>query len=155
MAKYFSFVAKNVTPVSQNNRPNATIDRLQRELIAAHNAKYSENPMPLNPLISSDPLCAKVFYIHRVPDFKDADNISKPLWDALNEKAYIDDRQLRYLETLKIHESSLDIFEIDITEIDTIDLSAILDFFENNEGDQKRVLYISISDHENSNVRFI
>ncbi|MFZ2897251.1 MAG: RusA family crossover junction endodeoxyribonuclease [Saprospiraceae bacterium] len=155
MAKYFSFVAKNITPVSQNNRSTATINRLQRDLVAAHNQKYPNDPMPKNPQISSDPLCAKVFYIHRVPDFKDADNISKPLWDALNGIAYVDDRQIRYLETFKIDESYPGLFEIDITEIDTIDLSAILDFFENIQNDQDRILYVSISDHENSNVRFI
>ena len=95
MAKHFSFIAENVTPLSQNNRSSALIARLQNDLTIAHNLKYSANPMPKAPRISGS-LQAKVFYIHRVPDYKDADNISKPLWDSLNNHAYYDDKQIKY-----------------------------------------------------------
>ncbi|MBK8502160.1 MAG: RusA family crossover junction endodeoxyribonuclease [Saprospiraceae bacterium] len=155
MAKYFSFVARNVTPVSQNSRSRKTILRLQSDLIREHNRKNTMQPIPRIPLISADPLCGKVFYIHRVKHGFDADNISKPLWDSLEGVAYENDRQIRYLETLKIHDSTPDVFEIDITEIDLVDLAAIYDFIDNIGNDQERILYVSVSDHQNSSVRFI
>ena len=87
MAKKLSFIADNVTPISQNNRSTALLTRLRNELTAAHNIKYPANMLPRVPLINEEYLQAKVFYIHKVPDYKDADNISKPLWDSLNNHA--------------------------------------------------------------------
>jgi len=153
MAKHFSFIAENVTPLSQNNRSIALLTRLQTDLTIANNAKPGNIPLPLAPLISSS-LQAKVFYVHRVPDYKDADNISKPLWDSLNGHAYVDDEQIKYLETLKIDVNTSDIFQLDITDIDISDLQLLFDFLDNTGGSKERILYINVSDYESSKVRF-
>jgi Holliday junction resolvase RusA-like endonuclease len=153
MAKHFSFIAENVTPLSQNNRSTALITRLRNDLTVAHNLKYVTNPMPKTPRISGS-LQAKVFYIHRVPDYKDADNISKPLWDSLNGYAYVDDEQIKYIETLKINVTTRDIFQLDITDIDILDLQVLLDFLDNTGGSKERILYVNVSDYESNKVRF-
>ncbi len=153
MAKYFSFIAENVTPLSQNNRSTLLLNRLRHDLTIANNTKPGNTPFPRTPLISNT-LQAKVFYIHRVNDFKDADNISKPLWDSLNGYAYKDDKQIKYLETLKIDINAPDILQLDITNIDITDLQALYDFFDNKGGKGDRILYVNISDYESNKVRF-
>lgn len=153
MAKHFSFIAENVTPVSQNNRSSGLIARLQNDLTTAHNTKYGPLSMPKVPQIIGS-LQAKVFYLHRVPDYKDADNISKPLWDSLNNHAYQDDKQIKYLETLKIDINTPDIFQLDITEIEDTELQSLLDFLSNVGGAKNRILYVDISDYESKKVRF-
>jgi Holliday junction resolvase RusA-like endonuclease len=152
MTKHFSFVAENVTPLSQNNRPSAFLTRLGTDLINAHNVKYKKK-MPFNPCIKGS-LQAKVFYIHRVPDYKDADNISKPLWDSLNKKAYDDDKQIKYLETLKIDVNTPDIVELDITSIAFDDFHKLFDFVFDIGISKDRMLYVDISDYESNKVRF-
>lgn len=154
MPKKFSFVAENVTPVSQNNRSTALINRLRKDLTHWHNLKYS-NPNEILPKIPriQDDLEAKVFYIHDVYDKKDADNISKPLWDSLNNHAYVDDKQIKYLETLKIHKNTRDILELDLTNVDSEDFTRILDFVLNPVNTVKRILYVCVSDFESKKVR--
>ncbi len=152
MGKKFSFVAQNVTPVSQNNRNTALLSRLRIDLTHWHNLKYSLYSLPRNPRILDD-LEAKVFYIHAVSDYKDADNISKPLWDSLNNYAYDDDNQIKYLETLKIHTKTQDILELDLTNIDSEDFTQIVDFLLNPANTVKRILYVCVSDFESKKVR--
>jgi CTP:phosphocholine cytidylyltransferase-like protein len=152
MAKKFSFVAENVTPLSQNNRSSAKLARLRNDLMNAHNLKYGHETM----IQHSGNLEAKVFYLHSVFDFKDADNISKPLWDSLNNYAYVDDKQIKYLETLKIQidkNNHGDILELDLTNIDNDDLSKVVDFMLNPASPTKRILYVCVSDFESKKVR--
>lgn len=158
MAKHLSFIAKNVNPLSQNNRSRALIARLRTDLELAHNQKYPlpnvRLPRNQNTFIQGD-LQVKAFYIHKSKDKKDADNISKPLWDSLNNSAYEDDRQIKYLETLKI-EFGLhpDIIYLDLTDIDSNDFYDMVDFVLNPNNPDDKILYINISDYESKNVRF-
>lgn len=154
MAKKFSFIAENVTPLSQNNRSTALLNRLRLDLTVAHNIKYPTNLLPKVPLIDDEYLQAKVFYIHRVPDYKDADNISKPLWDCLNNHAYKDDKQIKYIETLKINVTTTDIFELDTTTIEDGDYQKLLDFIFDITSTKERMLYVDVSEYQSKNVRF-
>ena len=158
MAKKLSFIADNVTPISQNNRSTALLTRLRNELTAAHNIKYPANMLPRVPLINEEYLQAKVFYIHKVPDYKDADNISKPLWDSLNNHAYVDDKQIKYIETLKIDIKRTDLVEFNTENMDNEDYSKLVDFLLDSTTTTttslERILYINISDYESKNVRF-
>lgn len=153
MAK-FSFIAENVTPLSQNNRSTAQLNRLRDDLTHAHNFKYPLSRLPKVPLINDEYLQAKVFYIHRVPDFKDADNISKPLWDCLNKHAYIDDKQIKYIETLKVDLKRKDLIEFNTENMDNDDYGKLLEFILGNPNTLDRILYINVSDYESKNVRF-
>jgi hypothetical protein len=158
MAKILSFIAKNVNPLSQNNRSLALIARLSADLVTAHNQKHPHPHVQLprtqrNYLLGE--LEVKAFYIHKVKDKKDADNISKPLWDSLNKCVYNDDSQIKYLETLKIKmDMHPDIIRLDLTNIDSADFSDLVDFVLNPNNTLERMLYISISDYESKNVRF-
>jgi Holliday junction resolvase RusA-like endonuclease len=155
MAKYLSFTAIDVRPISQNNRPKAKLDALKNDLVAAHNNKYPYTPMPLTSPLNI-PLEAKVFYIHKVIDKFDADNISKPLWDALQGQAYNNDYIIKYLETIKIDFYSIpDRFELDVTNIDEQDLEVLFDFIYDNHNPKERFLYVALSDYQSKNVRFV
>ncbi len=154
MAKKFSFIAENVTPLSQNNRSSALLNRLRNDLTVAHNVKYPKNRLPKVPLIKDDYLQAKVFYIHKVPDFKDADNISKPLWDSLNNHAYVDDKQIKYIETLKVDINRTDLLEFNTENMDNEDYEKLVDFVLNPINNTDRILYVNIADYESKNVRF-
>lgn len=154
MAKKFSFIAENVTPLSQNNRSTAQLRRLRNDLTNAHNLKYPHDTLPKFPLINDEYLQAKVFYIHRVPDFKDADNISKPLWDCLNKHAYEDDKQIKYIETLKVDVKRSDLVEFNTENMDNDDYEKLVDFVLNPGSKKERILYVNVSDYESKNVRF-
>lgn len=154
MAKHFSFVAIDVEPISQNNRTATMVNNMGITLVRWHDQKYITNRGGASSMIktSLDPLTAKIFYIHRVADKKDADNISKPMWDALNKRAYLDDRQVKYLETLKIHLSTSDLHELDVSMMDDDDFDELVDFIGNPA--KERFIYIEISELECKNVRF-
>lgn len=150
-----SFIVKNVTPLSQNNRRTSTVSALGNKIIAAHNLKYPNDiwPRSNNNFELSD-LLAKVFYLHKVNDYKDADNISKPLWDSLNAKYYKDDKQIKYLETLKVSTMSLSNWlEFDLTNIDNNDFNDLVDFLLDNNTDD-RILYIELDDYSAKKVKF-
>jgi hypothetical protein len=86
-----------------------------------------------------------VYFFHNVEgqNMPEADNISKPLWDALNKIVYQDDRNI----ILRI----AGVFNLNIEPIDVIDLSQmpdlVLDDFsemiEENEREQ-RIIYVEI-----------
>ena len=154
MAKHFSFVVLNVVPISQNNRTAAMVNNMGNTLVAWHDRKYIANRGGVLTMqtTSMDPLTAKVFYIHKLNDKKDADNISKPMWDALNNRAYVDDRQVKYLETLKIHLSTNDLHELDVSKMDDDDFDELIDFL--GDPTKQRFIYIEISELECKNVRF-
>ena len=150
--KHFSFIAENLRPLSQNSRSSTDLEKFRFQLLYAYFNKFTSETLPLNPFLK-DSLEAKAFYIHKVKDRFDADNISKPLWDALNKHAYKDDRQIKYLETLKIDTNTPDIFELDITDIEIDDLNKILDFLFDTSGLKERILYVALTDYESKNVR--
>ena len=156
MPKYFSFCAKNITPLSQNNRSSMLINNLGNALMRAYGmcSKSSRFTLPRTPSswLTGD-LCVKAFYIHKVRDYKDADNISKPLWDALNTRVYKDDRQIRYLETLKVNVASVGSCEFDISDIDDEDLNDLTDFLFNPTSTVNRLLYIEVADLDLKKVR--
>ena len=155
MAKV-SFIAKDVTPISQNNRRRTTVDALGDELVAAHNAKYPADiwPRAVGNHETND-LQVRVYYLHKVPDGKDADNISKPLWDSLNKRYYWDDRQIKYLETLKVGTTDgHDLNTFDLTEIEDADFDYLVEFLIDPANTTDRLLYIAIDDFSTNSVRF-
>lgn len=155
MAKV-SFIAKDVTPLSQNNRRSATVTALGNALMAAHNAKYPADNWPRHTTnYETGDLQVRVYYLHKVPDRKDADNISKPLWDSLNEKSYEDDNQIKYLETLKVGTTDgHDLNTFDLTDIEDADFDDLVEFLLDPANTTDRLLYIAIDDFSTNTVRF-
>lgn len=156
MGKHFSFCAKNVTPLSQNFRPSRLMSIFQSALLTAYNASPKAMrftlPRTATNMLTQD-LCVKAFYLHKVRDKKDADNISKPLWDALNGQVYKDDRQICYLETLKVDTTKVGSCEFDISDIDDEDLNDLTDFLFNPLSPAERLLYIEVADLDLKKVR--
>lgn len=158
MVKYFSFFSKNIRPLSQNSRTLALVTSLGDALIAQYNSypsKVLNFPLPRNVAnwLTCD-LSVKLFYIHKSLDRYDADNISKPLWDALNGRVYKDDFQNKYLETLKIDTRAVGSCEFDITNMDLEDLVVLEDFLFNPRNIDDKLLYIEVSDFNMQKIRF-
>lgn len=158
MAKYFSFFAKNIRPLSQNSRTLALVNNLGDALIREYNTyplKVANFTLPRNHTnwLTCD-LSVKVFYIHKLLDRYDADNISKPLWDSFNKKVYKDDFQIKYLETLKIDKRTVGSCEFDITDMDLDDLAVLEDFLFNSANIDDKLLYIEVSDFNMQKIRF-
>jgi len=158
VAKYFSFFSKNIRPLSQNSRTSTLVTNLGNALIAQYNTyplKVSKFSLPRTPTnwLTGD-LSVKLFYIHKSLDRYDADNISKPLWDALNKKVYKDDFQNKYLETLKIDTRTIGSCEFDITNMDLEDLDILQDFLFNSGNIDDKLLYIEVSDFNMKKIRF-
>ena len=156
MGKHFSYCAKNVRPLSQNFRPSGVMAAFQTLLLASYNSSPKAHlftlPRTGTTLLTQD-LCVKAYYIHKVKNKIDADNISKPLWDAFNGQIYKDDRQLKYLETLKVDISTVGSCEFDITNIDDYDLHDLVDFLFNPASTDDQLLYLEVSDLDLKKVR--
>lgn len=87
-----------------------------------------------------DQLYGSVYYFHSVPTQIDADNLSKPIWDALEGVVYKDDSIIKLR-----HAGIVDLKAGDFHEIDLTDLPDIVtnDFFEMIDNEE-HFLYIEI-----------
>jgi Holliday junction resolvase RusA-like endonuclease len=156
MARLYSFIVKNVNPVSQNNRSKKMV--WYRNLLKTHfNIKYPNLTFPLpNGLMIKNPtiLHGKVFYIHKVYDPKDADNISKPLWDALQYQLFEDDNQILHRQALKVKENQPNILALNVTEMADMDYYHLIEFLIDSNNSDDRLMYIELSDYKSENVIF-
>jgi Holliday junction resolvase RusA-like endonuclease len=73
--------------------------------------KYCPTPENLE-----GPLYGIVYYFHRKPNELDADNLSKPIWDALEGHLYDDDRVIQ-LRTSGVRDLREGIEILDVTEM--------------------------------------
>ncbi|MBV5313175.1 MAG: RusA family crossover junction endodeoxyribonuclease [Prolixibacteraceae bacterium] len=159
MASYFSFIGKNIEPLSQNKRHSRLMMPYQGQLARAFFTKYKiKLPLAKGVLLDETKILhGKVFYIHKVKDKKDADNISKPLWDALQEIGfYKNDNQILHIQAVKIDAKKLEneILSFDLTDVKDPDFSELVYFILDPANSNKRLLYIRISDFESENVKF-
>ena len=81
-------VIKGLVPLSYNSRNKAIYQNLIR---AAFQRRY-HGVVPCFP--ATDELYARVYFFTSDGVNVDADNISKPVWDAVNGMVYIDDRKI-------------------------------------------------------------
>ena len=147
MAKRYSFTVLGRDPLSQNNRTRALLNTYSDDLCRAFGNCNPTTPVPLAPMIM-DELYGKVYYFHKVKDKKDADNLSKPLWDALNEKLYDDDYQIKFRESAKLFADPLSTYGINVSNAEPKDYDVIVDFFLNPVCTATRLLYIEIGDFD-------
>ena len=88
--------------------------------------------------LMTEPLYGVTYYFHQQPNQLDADNLSKPIWDALEKLAYQDDGviQLR-------HSGIIDLRQTDLT---TFDLSKVPDQVANDiiafAGTEAHIIYV-------------
>lgn len=91
-------------PASYNQRNKA---QYQKQIASTYQRQY-------NGKLPDVDLYASVIYLYREDKRLDADNISKPLWDALNTVAYTDDRQIKARTAVAIDLNKIDFFVFDI-----------------------------------------
>jgi hypothetical protein len=61
-----------------------------------------------------------IYYFHKVKTELDADNLSKPIWDALKSVAYTDDKIIRF--------RSSGVFDLQSEQLEILDLSTMPDY---------------------------
>jgi len=108
--------------------------------------KYHANTVP-----SEKYLYGKVYYFHRTKNQIDADNLSKPVWDALEGEAYNDDYQIRF--------RTAGLFFLGVERIEELDLTylpeyLIDDFLEMINSDNKHIIYVEFGDFSYDLIRF-
>lgn len=119
----------NQRPRSVNAR---TTDRFQERIRQSYQAYYADN----EPL--TETLYGVVYYFHRRNNQLDADNLSKPIWDALEGLAFEND--------LSIQLRQAGVIDLRSTDMTTFDLSqmpdTVADDFIQMIGVEEHVLYV-------------
>ena len=84
-------VIKGLMPLSYNSKNKIARAVYQKRILSAFQRRYS-GAVPRFP--ANQELYAKVFFFTSDGVNVDADNISKPIWDAVNGVVYVDDRKI-------------------------------------------------------------
>ena len=93
-------------------------------------------------MISEKELYAAIYYFYREDVGLDADNISKPAWDALNAVGYSDDKQIKIRTAVAIDLSKYDIVDFDQ---DNIPSDVLTDLVQ-SIADNNHTLYIEVGE---------
>ena len=93
-------------------------------------------------MIAEKELYAAIYYFYREDVGLDADNISKPAWDALNAVGYSDDKQIKILTAVAIDLSKYDIVDFDQ---DNIPSDVLTDLVQ-SIADNNHTLYIEVGE---------
>lgn len=130
----------NFIPRSVNSSPRTKMAYYQS--LRYSYAKYVGN----SPLLAEE-LYGVVYYFYRGRNDLDADNLSKPIWDALNNSAYVDDKLIRLRCSGLFDLESEDISILDLSTMPDIVLNDFIDMINNKE---KHILYIELGsfDHD-------
>jgi hypothetical protein len=124
-----------VQPLSVNAKSSAAKRATYRErLAAAFDRARGGSRRP------SGPCYGIVYYFPKGRSTTDADNISKPLWDALRGVAYEDDAVLRFRQAGVIDTSETDMSELDLTNMPDEAAERLLELV----GEGEHTLYIEI-----------
>lgn len=93
-------------------------------------------------MIAEKELYAAIYYFYREDVGLDADNISKPAWDALNAVGYSDDKQIKIRTSVAINlcEHDILVFDQDILPTDVL-IDLIQSIADNNH-----TLYIEVGE---------
>jgi hypothetical protein len=89
---------------------------------------------------SPGPLYASIYYFHRRPSEQDADNISKPILDALEGLAYEDDRVVRFRQAAMFSLDSDPLSDLNLSGVPEEILESLLEKLERED----HVLYIEL-----------
>lgn len=141
----FFYIAK---PVSQNNR-GGKITAYRRGLKRKLDAIYGRAG---NSLLTNTILYGIVYYFRKDEVGFDADNISKPLWDALESVCYSNDKQIRLrlaaVVTIDYHNN----YTIPTTRLSLAEVNQIINFFANPR--QKHMLYVHLESASPRNFKY-
>lgn len=93
---------------------------------------------------------AVVYYFHRVPSQQDADNISKPVLDALVGLAYVDDRLVKFRQAAMFDLRSDPLGELEMSNMPGDVFSKFLEMLDNEE----HILYVELGRLSFKQIRF-
>ena len=93
-------------------------------------------------MIAEKELYAAIYYFYREDVGLDADNISKPAWDALNAVGYSDDKLIKIRTAVAIDLSKYDIVDFDQDNIPSDVLTDLLQSI----ADNNHTLYIEVGE---------
>ena len=106
-------VIKGITPLSYNSRNKAAY---QKKIKSAFQRKY-KGMIPR--FVVGEDLYARVYFFTSNGVTVDADNISKPIWDAVKGMVYVDDRSIVMRTAAIIDVQKYTMNTIDTSEIDS------------------------------------
>jgi hypothetical protein len=115
---------------------NAKSTTAYKDAILTSLARYAGDTELLNGY-----LYGIAYYFHRRPTELDADNMSKPIWDALTQALYEDDRsvKLRYAGVFQIADSA----SVNVLDISRVPSDVLTDFLAMLD-ERDHILYIEI-----------
>lgn len=87
-------------------------------------------------------LYASIYYFYREDVGLDADNISKPAWDALNNVGYYDDKQIKILTAVAVNLCEHEVLNFDQ---DNMPTDVLLDLAQ-SLADNNHTLYIEVGE---------
>jgi Holliday junction resolvase RusA-like endonuclease len=119
-----------------------------RSINARRKEKYKENIKqclkhyyPDIPKFNNEKLYGIVYYFYKSKTGSDADNLSKPIWDALKTVLYNDDKIIK-LRYSGVYDLNNDVNKLDITKMPS---NVYMDFMEYIENIQsEHLLYIEL-----------
>jgi Holliday junction resolvase RusA-like endonuclease len=129
----YSFLS-NFAPRSVNADPKRKA-AYYKALVASFQ-QYNQSASQIN----SD-LYGFAYYFHREKTGLDADNLSKPIWDALNTVVYPDDKLIRFRSSA--------VFDLQANGIEVLDLSnmpdeILDDFLQMIDDEKEHILYVEL-----------
>lgn len=135
----------NCTPRSVQAKNKKHKASYYNSLVNAYR-KYHTDATP-----SNNSLYGIVYYFHKIKTQLDADNLSKPIWDALKGKAFNDDYQIRF--------RSSGLFNLGVENIDELDLTNMPDyvfgdFLEMIDSDSGHILYVEFGEFTYDLIQF-
>jgi len=141
-------------PLSQNNRNSSLLRSYRTELLREFFLKYGRFS-----LHGTNYLYGAVYYFTKRQYRKDADNISKPLWDALEERVtpfqlYEDDNKIKIRTAGTLNTNITEIESIDLTYVNGNDLTIITEFILEPTNTQQHLLYVEIGDMKGKMFKF-
>ena len=137
-------VIRGLVPLSYNSKNKTAY---QRRILSAFQRKY-RGAVPMFP--AHEELYARIYFFTSDGVNVDSDNISKPIWDAVNNVVYDDDRKI-VMRTAAV----IDINLHPLTTIDTssIDSDAAADLMQGLAESDVKCLYIECGKFKESMIK--
>lgn len=137
-------VIRGLVPLSYNSRHKALY---QNQIRSAFLRKYC-GAVPTFP--ASEELYARVYFFTSDGVNVDCDNISKPIWDAVNGLVYVDDRKI-VMRTAAVVDVNLHPFNV----IDTssIESGVAADLMQELASSDVKCLYIECGEFKDSMIK--
>lgn len=140
-------VIRGLVPLSYNSRDKEKKTKYREQIRSAFQRKY-KGTVPMFP--ANEELYARVYFFTSNGVNVDCDNISKPIWDAVNKLVYVDDRKI-VMRTATVIDVNIHPFSI----IDTssIESEVAADLIQGLTDTEVKCLYIECNKFQESMIK--